>query len=220
MSEHWFISGANRGIGLELTRQLMARGDGVTAGVRSEEARDALRRAACSATCESRYGGVRHAGHGAIQAAAKSMSPIDALVANAGAFGPSPQSMLEMDFDAALDLFNVNTLGPLRLALAFFTELRGAQNPRIALMSSELGSMANVNPSTAIYSATKAALDKFAQCLAIELKPQGMTSRRDASGMGAHGHGRPQRALSASQKASRESSRPSTGSASKTAEAS
>ena len=38
-------------------------------------------------------------------------------------------------------------------------------------MSSALGSMATVDPSTAIYSATKAALDKFVQCLAIELKP-------------------------------------------------
>jgi NAD(P)-dependent dehydrogenase (short-subunit alcohol dehydrogenase family) len=41
-------------------------------------------------------------------------------------------------------------------------------------MSSELGSMANVNPSTAIYSATKAALNKLSQCLASELKPQGI----------------------------------------------
>ena len=32
MSEHWFISGANRGIGLEFMRQLKARGEEVTAG--------------------------------------------------------------------------------------------------------------------------------------------------------------------------------------------
>ena len=39
MSEHWFISGANRGIGLEFMRQLKARGEEVTAGVRNDEAR-------------------------------------------------------------------------------------------------------------------------------------------------------------------------------------
>ena len=176
MSEHWLISGANRGIGLELTRQLVARGDRVTAGTRSEEARDALaaRLAPQHARIETKLFDTRD--NDAILAAAKSIdAPIDALVANAGAFGPSPRSVLNMDFAAALDLFNVNTLGPLRLALAFLPLLRRAKNPRIALMSSALGSTATVDPSTAIYSATKAALDKFAQCLAAELKPLGVT---------------------------------------------
>ena len=176
MSEHWFISGANRGIGLELTRQLVARGDRVTAGVRSEEARDALaaRLAPQHARIETKVFDTRD--NDAILAAAKSIdAPIDVLVANAGAFGPSPQSVLNMDFAAALDLFNINTLGPLRLAQAFLPLLRRAKNPRVALMSSALGSMATVDPSSAVYSATKAALDKFAQCLAIELKPLGVT---------------------------------------------
>ena len=176
MSEHWFISGANRGIGLELTRQLVARGDRVTAGARSEEARDALaaRLAPQHARIETKVFDTRD--NNAILAAAKSIdAPIDVLVANAGAFGPSPQSVLNMDFAAALDLFNINTLGPLRLALAFLPLLQPAKNPRIALMSSALGSMATVDPSTAIYSATKAALDKFAQCLAVELKSQRVT---------------------------------------------
>jgi len=176
MSEHWFISGANRGIGLELTRQLVARGDRVTAGVRSEEARDALaaRLAPQHARIETKVFDTRD--NDAILAAAKSIdAPIDVLVANAGAIGPSPRSVLKMDFAAALDLFNINTLGPLRLAQAFLPLLRRAKNPRVSLMSSALGSMATVDPSSAVYSATKAALDKFAQCLAVEVKPLGVT---------------------------------------------
>jgi NAD(P)-dependent dehydrogenase (short-subunit alcohol dehydrogenase family) len=175
MSEHWFISGANRGIGLEVTRQLVARGDRVTAGVRSEETRDALaaRLAPQHARIETKVFDTRD--NDAILAAAESIdAPIDVLVANAGAIGPSPRSVLKMDFAAALDLFNINTLGPLRLARAFLPLLRRAKNPRVALMSSALGSMATVDPSSAVYSATKAALDKFAQCLAIELKPLGV----------------------------------------------
>ncbi len=176
MSEHWFISGANRGIGLELVRQLKARGDRVSAGVRSEEARDALaaRLAPQHARIDALLFDMRD--NAAILAAAKTLdAPLDVLVANAGASGPSPQSALHTDFDAALDLFNVNTLGPLRLAQAFLPQLRRAKNPRIALMSSALGSMAAVDLSTPIYSATKAALDKFSQCLAVELKPLGVT---------------------------------------------
>ncbi len=176
MSEHWFISGANRGIGLELARQLKARGDRVTAGVRDEVARAALaaRLAPQHAQVEAVTFDMRDFA-AMTNAAAAVEAPIDVLFANAGAFGPQHQFTLDMDFGAALDLFSVNTLGPLRLTQALLPKLRGAANPRIALMSSELGSMSNVNPSTAIYSATKAALNKLAQCLAVELQPQGIS---------------------------------------------
>ena len=176
MSEHWFISGANRGIGLELARQLKARGDRVTAGVRDDVARAALaaRLAPQHAQVEAVTFDMRDFAAMANAATAVD-APVDVLFANAGAFGPQHQSTLDMDFSAALDLFSINTLGPLRLAQAMLPKLRGAANPRIALMSSELGSMSNVNPSTAIYSATKAALNKLAQCLAVELHPQGIS---------------------------------------------
>jgi NAD(P)-dependent dehydrogenase (short-subunit alcohol dehydrogenase family) len=176
MSEHWFISGANRGIGLELARQLKARGDRVTAGVRNEEARAALaaRLAPQHAQVDAVTFDMRDSA-AMTNAAAAVDAPIDVLFANAGAFGPQHQSTLDMDFSAAVDLFSINTLGPFRLAQALLPKLRGAANPRIALMSSELGSMSNVNPPTAIYSATKAALNKFAQCLAVELQPQGVS---------------------------------------------
>jgi NAD(P)-dependent dehydrogenase (short-subunit alcohol dehydrogenase family) len=176
LSEHWFITGANRGIGLELVRQLAARGDRVSAGLRNEAARDALaaRLAPQHARIEAQLFDMRDAD--AMRKAAGAIeAPIDVLFANAGAFGPTPQSTLNLDFDAALDLFSVNALGPMRLAQAFRPKLDGAENPRIVLMSSELGSMGNVSPSTAIYAATKAALNKFAQCLAAELRPQRIT---------------------------------------------
>ncbi len=176
MAEHWLIAGANRGIGLELARQLKARGDRVTASVRNEEARAALAAllAPQHAEVETLIFDTRD--FAAMQKAAEAVSaPIDVIVANAGAFGPALQSALGVDFDAALDLFSVNALGPIRVADAFLARLKGSSNPRIALISSELGSMSNVNPSTAIYSSTKSALNKLAQCLAVELKPRGVT---------------------------------------------
>lgn len=176
MSEHWLIAGANRGIGLELVRQLKARGDRVTASVRNDEARAALaaKLAPQHAEVETMTFDVRD--FSAVSTAARSSSAnFDVLFANAGAFGPSPQSTLNLNFDAALDLFSINTLGPLRVAQAFLPRLKGAANPRIALMSSELGSMANNNPGTTLYAATKAALNKLAQGLAEELKPQRVT---------------------------------------------
>lgn len=175
MSEHWVVSGASRGIGLELVRQLAARGERVTASLRDEAARDVLLAslAAQHARVETKLFDMRD--DGAILSAAKSVAgPIDVLVANAGVYGPKPQTPLEMDFEAALDVFSINALGPLRLVRALLPKFAGAANPRIALVSSVLGASADVRPVNAVYAASKIALNKFAQCLAEELKPKGI----------------------------------------------
>jgi len=175
LSEHWVVSGASRGIGLELVRQLAARGERVTASVRTEEARDVLAAslAAQHAHVETKLFDIRDGV--AIDAAARTIAgPIDVVVANAGVGGPSPQTPLEVDFEKALDVFSINTLGPLRLVRALLPHFVGAANPRIALVSSRLGSMADVRPASAVYAASKTALNKLAQCLAEELKPRGI----------------------------------------------
>jgi NAD(P)-dependent dehydrogenase (short-subunit alcohol dehydrogenase family) len=175
VSEHWFIAGANRGIGLELVRQLAARGDRVTASVRDEASRAALatRLAPQHAAADILCFDMRDAG--AMRAAAERVAgPIDVIVANAGVAGLSPQNPLALDFEAALDAFSINALGPLRLVRAFRDKMAGSKNPRIGLMSSRLGSTEDVRPTSAVYAASKAALNKFAQCLAEELKPEGV----------------------------------------------
>ncbi len=175
MSEHWVVSGASRGIGLELVRELAARGERVTASLRNEAAKDVLAAslAAQHARVETRLFDMRDST--AIDAAAKTIAgPIDVIVANAGVGGPSPQTPLEVDLEKALDVFSINTLGPLRLVRALLPHLNGAANPRIALVSSRLGSMTDVRPQSAVYAASKSALNKLAQCLAEELKPRGI----------------------------------------------
>jgi NAD(P)-dependent dehydrogenase (short-subunit alcohol dehydrogenase family) len=176
VAEHWVVTGANRGLGLEFVRRLTARGDRVTACVRDEAARLALgaQLAPQHAAVDFRLFDQRDAG--AVAAAgASTAGPVDVLIANAGAFGPSPQAPLDLDTSAALDLFSINALGPLRVAQAFLPKLFDAPNPRVVLMSSQLGSTTDVRPETAAYAASKAALNKFAQCLAAELKLRGVT---------------------------------------------
>ena len=195
MSEHWFISGANRGIGLELTRQLVARGDRVTAGVRSEEARDALaaRLAPQHAQIETKVFDTRD--NDAILAAAKSIdAPIDVLVANAGAYGPSRQSVLDMDFAAALDLFNINTLGP---------PAAGAGFPAAIAPRQKSARRADVERAWLHGDRRSFHRDLFgdeSRARQIHAMPRrraeadGRDGRRAASRLGAHGYGRPQRA--------------------------
>lgn len=167
---HWLIAGASRGIGLETARQLTARGgERVTASARGTEGLAALKEAAPEAA--TLQFDVRD--EAAIRAAAAQVAdPIDVLIANAGAYGPQRQSSLDMDFDAALDLFSINTLGPLRVAQAFLPLVKRSARPRIVMMSSILGSMALDGTFNVAYRASKAALNKIMQCLAADLKAE------------------------------------------------
>lgn len=175
MAEHWFVSGANRGIGHGLALRLAERGDDVTASVRSEEARERL--ASEVARHRARFAVVVFdvRDEAAINAAAEEVvAPLDVLICNAGAFGPQRQSTVDMDFAGALDLFSVNTLGPLRLVQAFLPALRLARNPRIVVVSSAIGSMSATGSTNIAYRASKAALNKIVQGLATDLEREGI----------------------------------------------
>ncbi|TLG78107.1 SDR family oxidoreductase [Methylocystis sp. B8] len=168
---HWLIAGASRGIGLEAARQLAARGERVTASVRSAAGLAALKAAAPQAN--TLQFDVRD--EAAIRAAAEQvLDPIDVLIANAGAYGPQRQTSLDMDFEGALDLLSVNTLGPLRVVQAFLPLVKRSARPRIVMMTSRLGSMSLDGTSNVAYRVSKAGLNKIAQCLAVDLKDDGV----------------------------------------------
>lgn len=172
---HWLIAGASRGIGLELARQLALKGERVSASVRSENGRAALQEALAPLGDKGQIliFDTRDAAQ-IREAAAEVSEPIDALVANAGAYGPERQSALDMDFDGVLDLINVNTLGALRVIQAFLPLLQQGERPRIAVMSSAMGSMALEGTFALGYRVSKAGLNKIVQCLADDLKPEGI----------------------------------------------
>ncbi|HEY8126997.1 MAG TPA: SDR family oxidoreductase [Methylocystis sp.] len=166
---HWLIVGASRGIGLEAARQLCARGERVTASVRNAVGLATLKAAAPEAA--TLQFDVRD--EAAVRAAAEQVSdPIDVLIANAGAYGPQRQSSTDMDFEGALDLLSINTLGPLRVVQAFLPLVKRGARPRIVLMSSILGSMSLEGTFNVAYRVSKAGLNKIAQCLAADLKAE------------------------------------------------
>lgn len=177
MAEHWLVTGANRGIGHGLALRLALRGDHVTATARGEDKRARL--AAEAAHFERRFVTLAFdvRDEAAIRAAARDVAaPLDVLVCNAGVAGPQRQSPLDLDFEGALDAFSINTLGPLRLVQAFLPSLLRAPNPRIVVVSSILGSMALEAPGQIAYRASKAAVNKMVQALAIVLKPEGVVA--------------------------------------------
>lgn len=171
---HWLIAGASRGIGLALARQLAQKGERVTGSVRDEAGRARL--AAALEGHDGRILTFDTRDEAAIRVAAASLDePIDVLIANAGAYGPQRQSTLEMDFEGALNLLSVNTLGPLRVAQAFLRLVKRSERPRIIMMTSALGSMALEGTFNVAYRASKAGLNKITQCLAQDMKADGVS---------------------------------------------
>ena len=166
------LTGANRGIGLELARQLLARGDHVFACCRDPGAADSLIRLS-----EQSPGLVTVAmdvtDPASIDRAREHLGAtrLDILINNAGIIGPKRQSTLDMDFDGWMETLAVNTLAPLRVLQAFLPNLSLSASAKVLTITSRMGSLTASPASDRIaYRSSKAALNRAMQAAASELK--------------------------------------------------
>jgi NAD(P)-dependent dehydrogenase (short-subunit alcohol dehydrogenase family) len=168
------ITGANRGIGLALVKAYAGRRDKVFAAIRATSDRDALDAFAATApkwveviemdvSDPAEIGRVRRR----LEA-----EPIDVLVNNAGIGGPDKQSATDMDFDGLEEALRVNTMAPLRVALAFLPNVKAAKG-KIITLSSQMGATGASSDNLA-YRVSKQAVNRLMRGLATELKPQGI----------------------------------------------
>lgn len=160
------VTGANRGIGLELVRQMAARGDDVIAvcrkssaaldklGVRVETDIDVADAAAAAALAQ-RLAGVK----------------LDVLVNNAGIL--RGESLDALDFSGIEQQFEVNALGPLRVTAALLAHL--TPGAKVIIITSRMGSIAD-NGSGGYYGyrMSKAAVNAAGVSLARDLKGRGV----------------------------------------------
>lgn len=164
------VTGANRGIGLALARVLSARGDRVIAACRNTS--DALDRLgvqveagvdvtddAALAELAHRLGGLR----------------LDQLWLNAGILSSESLGAIDASgFEQLRRQFEVNALGPLRVAQALLGQL--GRGSKIAIMTSRMGSVAdNTSGGYYGYRASKAAVNAIGKSLAVDLAPRGIT---------------------------------------------
>jgi NAD(P)-dependent dehydrogenase (short-subunit alcohol dehydrogenase family) len=147
----WLITGANRGIGLAMAAALIARKDRVIAAVRDPfKIPDLLKTAPVK-------------------------EPVDVLVNNAGVNPPGRQGAAEADLVVFADVLQVNTVAPLRVSQAFLPHLRQSKAPRILTVSSQMGALTTSQSSGAMaYRTSKAAVNKVMQCLASDLRGDGI----------------------------------------------
>jgi NAD(P)-dependent dehydrogenase (short-subunit alcohol dehydrogenase family) len=165
------ITGANRGIGLEIARQLSQRGDRVVATVRNPDAAADLR--ALDVRLETLD--VTSADQVARLAAALDPGAFDVLVNNAGV-GVRDRPLGELDFEKMSQFFDTNALGAMRVAEALLPHLRRGNTRKILNMTSLMGSISdNSTGGSYAYRASKAALNMLNRSLAIDLAGDGFT---------------------------------------------
>jgi len=163
------ITGANRGIGLELARQYAAAGDTVIRAMRGQDK-------AGETVGESLPLDVTSDASAAALAEMLKGRPVDLLINNAGVIGPEParQTSTDMDFAGFLGALDVNVLGPLRVTQALLPNLRAAKAAKVAVVSSQMGQLSSKQSGFVAYRASKAAVNKVFQCLAADLAGEGI----------------------------------------------
>lgn len=174
------ITGANRGIGLELTRQYVADGWRVLACCRRPEQADALNQLAAQHPDTVQVHALDVTDRAQIDALAKTLAheAIDLLMNNAGVYPDGEfKDFGHTDYDAWLYAFQVNSMAPLKMAEAFVSQVARSRRKIIASISSKMGSMDdNTSGGAYLYRSSKAALNMVVKSLSLDLKEPGITA--------------------------------------------
>ncbi len=166
------ITGANRGIGLALTRQYASEGYRVHACCRTPSEADELTAVEGDVTVHA----LDVTDHAATDRLAGEVAgPIDVLIANAGVYGPKAeaQSFGSLDYDGLRRTFETNTLGALKTLEAFAEHVAKAKGKMVA-MTSKMGSIDDASGGMIAYRATKAALNMGVCMAAAAMQDRGV----------------------------------------------
>jgi NAD(P)-dependent dehydrogenase (short-subunit alcohol dehydrogenase family) len=172
------VTGGNRGIGIEVCRQLAARGFVVLLTARdAAKARSAAEELAKVGTVESLAMDV--ADGPSIQRAAAEVASrhgyLHVLVNNAGINYDTWETLENADINGTvMETITTNLLGAWRVCQAFLPLLRKTRAGRIVNVSSESGSLAEMGAGPPAYQVTKAALNALTRTLAGELREAGI----------------------------------------------
>lgn len=172
------VTGANRGIGLELVRNYAARGWTVIGTARKPEKADELNAIAAENAKVSvvRMDLLDLDGIDAL-AASLADTPIDVLLNNAAILGePNEQNLGSLDYDLMKRVFNVNVVGTMKMTEAFLPHVEKSTQKKIVAITSTQGSISSVrSPSIVFYNTSKAALNMAMRSNSRALKRKGIT---------------------------------------------
>jgi NAD(P)-dependent dehydrogenase (short-subunit alcohol dehydrogenase family) len=166
------VTGANRGIGLEVVRQLAQRGFTTVLGSRDLEKGRAAAKALGGVEVDPRRLDV--ADPDSVRELASGLEDdygrLDVLVNNAGIHYDTWESGVQADLDVVHEALETNLFGAWRTAQACLPLLRRSQHGRVVNVSSGSGSISGMGAGAPAYSVSKAALNALTRILAAELR--------------------------------------------------
>ena len=164
------VTGANRGIGLEVCRQLAQYGFRVFLGSRDEAKSAAAVRQLGMASMQALPLNV--ADPASIEVARNfvkgQVGQLDVLVNNAAILYDTDQQARSADLAVVQQALDTNLFGAWRMCQAFIPLLQRSRHGRIVNVSSESGSLASMGGGTPAYSTSKVALNALTRMLALE----------------------------------------------------
>ena len=165
------VTGANRGIGREVARQLADRGFTVILTARDEaKAREAAKELAGDVRPLALDVSDPQSIEAAAAQVAQDPGELDVLVNNAGIGSDFGVAGVEPDFDAIQRALDTNFFGAYRLTIALLPLLRKSDSPRIVNVSSGMGGVAEMGGWSPGYRVSKASLNAMTRILATELR--------------------------------------------------
>ena len=165
------VTGGNRGIGLEIARQLAVRGIRVIIGARQAQQGQATAAQVKAAGWVPLDVSDESSRQQAVAEVLRREGRIDILVNNAGVALDKWVPTAQLELDVLRATMETNLYAPLRLTQLVLPAMRAQQHGRIVNLSSELGSLAqSTMGSSAAYRMSKTALNMLTRLLALELK--------------------------------------------------
>lgn len=175
MTKTVLVTGANRGIGLELARQYAENDWQVHACCRQPDAAGDLRQVLSDKKADIHQLDVTN--QASIDALKSKLDgqTIDILINNAGIIGGDHQSFGDIDYDAWEATLRTNTFGPYRVFEALQNNLLLGTDKKAVFISSRMGSIEQFDSSdNFIYRSSKTALNMVVVNLAYEFKSTGL----------------------------------------------
>lgn len=165
------ITGAGRGLGLELATQFSAAGWETLGTVRDLAKGAAMPRGSQTFLCD-----INDRASLARLARDLKGKPIDVLFCNAGMYGKRQQSVGTVDYETWAEVMRVNVFAPMACVEALVDNVAASTRRQIVMMSSRMGSIsANATGGEVVYRSSKAALNAVTRSLSHDLRPRGMT---------------------------------------------
>jgi len=173
------ITGANKSIGFEASRQLLKQGYFVYLGARDlAKGEEAVAKLKAEGLTNVEAIQIDVTNPASIEAASKQIESLDVLINNAGISGGIPQTALATTTDTIREVFDTNFFGVINVTKAFLDTLKKSAEPRIVNVTSGLGSLTlHADPNwkyykvkSAAYGPSKSALNAYTIVLAYELQ--------------------------------------------------